>query len=145
MTTEEYEHIKEVGQDVGYVFEQKFDNLIDNYELKKQVIDISKNFAVTHDSLFLRNQLNNLNVSQEVRDALQVNIQRIINLKGDKLVVYSNSVYIPNDEEFIDNSKRLFGSKPLSELYHVPVNVIAAKTFEINKYGKISQKSHHGA
>ena len=105
------------------------------------MIDISKNFAVTHDLLFLRNQLSCLTVSQEIKDLLYLNIQRIANLKGDKLVAYSNNVYIPNDEKFIDNCKKLLGSKPLSELYHVPANIIAAKTFEINKYGTNEQKS----
>ena len=40
MSQEEYEHIKTIGQEVGYIFENNFDNLDDNYKLKNKFIAI---------------------------------------------------------------------------------------------------------
>ena len=54
-----------------------------------------------------------LSRGEETKDLLLINIQKIIDLKGEKLIVYSNNVYIPNDEEFIENNKKLLGTKPL--------------------------------
>ena len=138
MSQEEYEHIKIIGQEVGYIFENCFNSLEDNYNLKKEIIDISKNYSVTHDLFFLRKQLENTNVNQDIKNKLYNSIQKINDLKKDKLVVYSNNIYIPDDNKFIEYSKNLFGSKPLAEIYHVPITVIASKTFELNKYGIVN-------
>ena len=138
MSQEEYEHIKIIGHEGGYIFENCFNSLEDNYNLKKEIIDISKNYSVTHDLFFLRKQLENTNVNQDVKNKLYNSIQKINDLKKDKLVVYSNNIYIPDDNKFIEYSKNLFGSKPLAEIYHVPITVIASKTFELNKYGIVN-------
>lgn len=137
MTVEEYEYIKEIGQAVGYITNE----LEKATELKEQIINISKNYAYTHDLLRLKNQLNELEIDQSVKDLLFLNIEKIDDFKGEKLAIYSNNVYIPNDEEFIENNKNLLGTKPLMELYNVPFNVITAKIYEINRYGQKDQKS----
>lgn len=140
---EEYNDIKEIGQQIGYLFENSFDNLEDNYKLKSKVVDISKNYVVTRDGIFLKQQLHEIFEKMEIGDKLYQLIQMINNLQGEKAIVYSNSVYIPDDEEFIDNYHLYHNLNELSNLYHVPQTVIASKIFEINKYGKREEKSHH--
>lgn len=138
MSQEEYEHIKKIGQEVGNIFENKFNSLEDSYKLKGEIIDISKNYSITHDLFFLRKQLENIDIEESIKNEIYNSIQKINDLKKDKLVVYSNNIYIPDDNKFIEYSKKLFGSKPLAEIYHVPITVIVSKTFELNKYGIIN-------
>lgn len=137
MTVEEYEYIKEIGEAVGYITNE-LENAV---ELKEQIINISKKYAYTHDLLVLKKQLSELEIGQNVKDLLFLNIEKIDDFKGEKLAIYSNNVYIPNDEEFIENNKKLLGTKQLMELYNAPFNVIAAKIYEINRYGQMDQKS----
>lgn len=137
---EEYCKIKQIGEQIGYLFENTFDNLENYYELKKRVVDISKNYAVTRDGIFLKQQLQELFNQLDIKDKICELIPDITDLQGEKLIVYSNSVYMPDDEEFIRNYQIYRSLNKLSDLYHVPTNVVASKIFEINKYGKYMQK-----
>lgn len=143
LSQEEYKQIKELGESIGYLLESNLDNLEDNYELKTKIVNISKNFAVTHDTLFLKNNLYELNINDKLKESLYKIILGIVPLKEEGQIVYSNNVYIPDNEEFINNYYRYRDLKTLSELYHVPQTVIAAKTLEVNKYGKKEEKSQH--
>lgn len=134
LNEQEYKEIKLIGETVGYLLENRIDNLEDNYELKQTIIQASVSYSMCHDSFRLRGDLNKINISSEVKEKIIQIVQNLTTLSGEKKYIYSNNILIPDDKEFIEHYNLLKNLKNLSELYHVPETIIASKIIEINRY-----------
>ena len=141
LTEEEYKEIKEIGKALGYLIENNFDNLEDNYELKSTIIQACVSYSMSKDVFRLRGDLSRLYISTDLKEKIINVVENVCALTGEKKLIFSNNVFVPDLEEFIDHYDMLRDSNKMQELYHIPGDIITSMTLEYNKYYQNYEKN----
>lgn len=141
LTEEEYKEVREVGQSLGYLLENNLDNLEDNYEFKNAIIQVCVSYSMSKDVFRLRSDLSKLYISTDLKEKIINIVENICSLTGEKKLIFSNNVFVPDLKEFIDHYEMLRDSNRMQELYHIPGDIITSMTLEYNKYYQNYEKN----
>lgn len=159
-----YESIRNIGKSIGNMLEYFYrefhkENPLEVYQTKQQAIDISKEYFKAFDEVKSRKQLvesliglfiktgenetKENGIENELKDRLEkfiVDAKKIFkcaeNLKEVE-IIYATSIYIPDDEKFIENRNLCNHSvQELSKIYHISQKDVVSKMIVLSSFEK---------
>ncbi len=159
-----YESIRNIGKSIGNMLEYFYrefhkENPLEVYQTKQQIIDISKEYFKAFDEVKSRKQLvesltglfiktgenetKENGIENESKDRLEkfiVDAKKIFkcaeNLKEVE-IIYATSIYIPDDEKFIENRNLCnHSAQELSKIYHISQKDVVSKMIVLSSFEK---------